>query len=233
MTIFSYLNDPTSLLLMVCIRLVVIFMILPVHEFAHAWAAKKMGDNTAQMMGRLTINPLAHLDLYGALFLILFGFGWAKPVPINPRNFKNYKKGMILTAAAGPLSNLICAAIGMFASYVVLALFAYSGFGLGSLFDVFYILSAIYEFGRINIALAVFNLIPIPPLDGSKVFGSLLPAKVNLYMYKYQTYIYIGFLVLLFTGVLDTPMTWIINLISKLLGYLFFWVGPLMKALFE
>ena len=230
MTIFSYLNDPAALLLMIGIRLLVVLTILPVHEFAHAWAAKKMGDNTAQMMGRLTINPFAHLDIYGAVFLILFGFGWAKPVPINPRNFKNYKKGVLITSAAGPLSNLICSAAAILVYRVILNIPFAEGSGI--LDAIIYIMLALYYFASINISLAVFNLIPIPPLDGSKIIGSVLPAKANIFMYNYQKYIYIGFLVLLFTGLFNRPMSWLVDLFYNLINLLFFWVDPIMRAIF-
>lgn len=229
MSIFSYMNDPASMLLMVGIRLLVILTILPVHEFAHAWVAKKMGDNTALMSGRLTLNPFAHLDVFGAVFLFLFGFGWAKPVPINPRNFTNYKKGVGLTAAAGPISNLICAAAAILVYRIVGNIPVAADSNAVTL--MVYVMMALYYFASINISLAVFNLIPIPPLDGSKVLGSVLPAKFNFYMYKYQRYIYIGFLVLLFTGLLQVPISWLVNLFYKLINLLFFWVDPLIRAI--
>lgn len=228
MTIFSYLNSPAEMLIMIGIRLLIVFTILPVHEYAHAFAAKKMGDNTALMAGRLTLNPIAHVDLFGALFLVLFGFGWAKPVPINPRNFRNYKKGIAITAVAGPLANLICAALGIFV-FNVLPYVPISQ----SLVDVFfYIVIAVEYFAMINISLAVFNMIPITPLDGSRLLSTVVSYKVNYFMSKYQQYIYLGFLLLLLTGVLQRPMTWIINLVYSGINLLFFWVEPLMRAIF-
>lgn len=228
MTIFSYLNSPAEMLIMIGIRLLIVFTILPVHEYAHAFAAKKMGDNTALMAGRLTLNPIAHVDLFGALFLVLFGFGWAKPVPINPRNFRNYKKGIAITAVAGPLANLICASLGIFVFNVLL----YVPISR-SLVDVFfYIVIAVEYFAMINISLAVFNMIPITPLDGSRLLSTVVSYKVNYFMSKYQQYIYLGFLLLLLTGVLQRPMTWIINLVYSGINLLFFWVEPLMRAIF-
>lgn len=228
MTIFSYLNNPAEMLIMIGIRLLIVFTILPVHEYAHAFAAKKMGDNTALMAGRLTLNPIAHVDLFGALFLVLFGFGWAKPVPINPRNFRNYKKGIAITAVAGPLANLICAALGIFV-FNVLPYVPISR----SLVDVFfYIVIAVEYFAMINISLAVFNMIPITPLDGSRLLSTVVSYKVNYFMSKYQQYIYLGFLLLLLTGVLQRPMTWVINLVYSGINLLFFWVEPLMRAIF-
>lgn len=228
MSIFGYINNPAQLMLMIGIRLLIIFTILPIHEYAHAFAAKKMGDNTALMHGRLTLNPLAHVDLFGAIFLMLFGFGWAKPVPVNPRNFKNYKKGVAITAAAGPVSNLICATIGIFAMNIIYNIPVASE---NSYMAIFYIMLALQFFSSVNLSLAVFNLIPIPPLDGSRILSAVVPYKVNMFMQKYQQYIYIVFLLLLFTDVLQIPMSWIINKLYAVIDALFFWVEPLFGLL--
>ena len=168
----------------------VIFVINPVHEYAHAVTAYKLGDKTAKYAGRLTMNPLASLDLIGALLLVLVGFGWAKPVPVNPRNFKNPKVGMAITAAMGPISNIILA----FASLLVVA-------GIVNLTDrtnvTYYIALAFSFIAQINIILAVFNLIPLPPLDGSRVLFAVLPDSSYNKLMQYERYLSYGIFALL------------------------------------
>ena len=163
-----------ELFIMFFARLFVVFCILPLHEYAHALVATKLGDQTARLSGRLTINPFAHLDVIGAVMIFLVGFGYAKPVPVNPRNFKNPKKGMAITAVAGPLSNILMAVFFLIMYHAVL------------LFENTVITSSISYFlffaASINIGLAVFNLIPIPPLDGSRILQLLIPSK---YYYKF------------------------------------------------
>ena len=138
------------------------------HEYAHAWMAVKMGDFTPRMMGRLTLNPVAHIDLIGLIMLLLVRFGWAKPVIINPNNFKNIRKGEILTAFAGPLMNLIVA-------FVFLVLYAFMvkyGVNLTQGVNLVFTLIIIY-----NINFAIFNLLPLPPLDGGRILMMLLPSR--------------------------------------------------------
>ena len=148
---------------------------LSVHEFSHGLAAYAVGDKTAKYSGRLSLNPLAHLDPFGAICLFLFGFGWAKPVPVNPWNFKNKKGGMILTALAGPVSNFLLAFIAM-GIYTLLGGLRFSSASFGfTLASVFYELA--YYMIMINLGLGLFNLIPSPPLDGSKVLTAILPER--------------------------------------------------------
>lgn len=166
------------------------------HEFAHAWMALRRGDNTAQMMGRLTLNPVAHADLLGTIILPLIGmlgfavFGWAKPVPVNPRNLHNPKNDMFWVAAAGPGSNLILAFLGVFF--------------LAITYQLQLQVSAVYMFLEgfiyINLILCFFNLIPLHPLDGGKIFARFLPDSINQKLEEMQSYSMIILLFLLLAG---------------------------------
>ena len=152
---------------------------LSFHEFAHAWMASKCGDNTAARMGRLTLNPMAHLDVMGSLMILFVGFGWAKPVPVDSRNLRDPRKDMMKVAAAGPLSNLLLAML----AGMTWRLLGGINFLLDTNFPVL-----IFYFTQINIALAVFNLIPVSPLDGSQIFsGYLMKTNPELAL-KIQSY---------------------------------------------
>ncbi len=232
--LFSY--SGVNFFVMLCIRLLIIFTILPIHEYAHGYAARKLGDNTALYSGRLTLNPLAHVDPIGAILLLICGFGWAKPVPINPRNFQKYRRDIALTAFAGPLSNLICAFAGTFVGrvlYNILNVAAAGGTMSQSAFSVlYYITIAVQAFTSINLSLAIFNLIPIEPLDGSRILSYFLTPKANAFMAKYRNYFYYGMLLLLFTGILSTPLSWIIDKVYTLFNLMFFWVDILFGMIF-
>ena len=202
--------DFTSAVIYVISALVVIFLTLPIHEFAHGYTAVKLGDDTPRWQGRLTLNPFAHIDYMGSLFILLFGFGWAKPVGVNARNFKSPKRDMAITAFAGPLSNIIMAFIFMLIVYLLDALNMTGG-------AWFYLAMFCLFVVQINVSLAVFNLIPIPPLDGSRILTAFLPDRTYYKIMQYERYIYLGFILLLFTNVLDVPLSFLRNAVMSFL----------------
>lgn len=173
------------------------------HEIAHGFAAYKLGDPTAKALGRLTLNPLKHLDPIGAICMVLFRFGWAKPVPVNPRFFKNPKRGMAITALAGPLANLLLAFLA-----VPLILFARQGYfsvllrvGSGFLPSFMRMLwSFLSIFHLLNLGLGLFNLIPIPPLDGSRILFSFLPEQLYFSVMRYERILALGLMLFLLLG---------------------------------
>lgn len=193
---------------------------LSVHEFSHGLAAYAVGDKTAKYSGRLSLNPLAHLDPFGAICLFLFGFGWAKPVPVNPWNFKNKKGGMILTALAGPFSNFLLAFIAM-VIYTLLGGLRFSSASFGfTLASVFYELA--YYMIMINLGLGLFNLIPIPPLDGSKVLTAILPETTYFKLMDYERYGFIILIILIntpiFNSLLNMCQSAVIDFYSNIIG---------------
>ena len=172
---------------------------ITLHELSHGVAALKLGDPTAKNAGRLTLNPLKHIDLFGLICLAVFGFGWAKPVPIDMRNFRKPRRGMALTALAGPAANIAVAVVFLAAwGFFMPALY---GGKVGSI-----VLDVLSSTAVLSIGLAIFNILPIPPLDCSKVVFSIFSDKLYRQLMRYERYGMILLIVLLATGVLRTPM---------------------------
>ena len=188
---------------------IMVLLILPFHEFAHAFVAHLCGDDTAKWHGRMTLNPFVHLDPFGTVMLVLCGFGYAKPVPVVSRNFRHFKRDMILVALAGPLSNLLMAvlAVGLFCLSVPL-------YSINPPLFVALKLVLIDIIMSINVTLAVFNLLPIPPLDGSRLWSTLLPGRWAYNLERYSQYITWGIFALLLTGVLDGPLSFLTGLVE-------------------
>ena len=190
---------------------------LSVHEFAHAYTAYKLGDRTQKAMGRLTLNPFSHIDIAGFICIALFGFGWGKPVMIDDRNFKNKAAGNALTAFAGPFSNIVMAILFT----IILKILLITGVILPTMNSVVgsIILSMLILTIQFNVVFAIFNLIPIPPFDGSRILYFFLPAKGREYMYKIEQYSFVIVLVILVTGIgskLVSPIvSFILGLLSK------------------
>lgn len=190
---------------------------LSVHEFAHAYTAYKLGDRTQKAMGRLTLNPFSHIDIAGFICIALFGFGWGKPVMIDDRNFKNKAAGNALTAFAGPCSNIIMAILFT----IILKILLITGVILPTTINSVVgsiILNMLILTIQFNVVFAIFNLIPIPPFDGSRILYFFLPAKGREYMYKIEQYSFIIVLVILVTGIGSKLVSPIVNFVLGLLS---------------
>lgn len=193
-----------------------VLLALLLHELSHAWVAYLLGDTTAKEAGRLSLNPLKHLDPVGTLCMLLAGVGWAKPVPINPNRFrmKNRKLGIALTGAAGPLCNFILA---------FLSLLVYGVWMLRSLGEMPQMaVTALTMFAALNIGLGAFNLLPVPPLDGSRILLPLLPDNLAVFLHRYERYIGMVFFLLIVTDLLNGPIGAVRNAIAdRIIGLAF------------
>lgn len=200
------INDPLSFLLL---ALPLLYSII-IHELAHGWVASRMGDQTARLMGRLSLNPLRHLDPVGTVMLFLFGFGWAKPVPVNFHNLREPRKGMIMVSAAGIIANLILAFLAVFLQRLLAPT-------PSSVLETF-----LYYMAQINIILASFNLIPIPPLDGSNILMGFSPPRLQYALSRLEPYGFFILIGLLYLGALNPLISLlraiIMNIISLVLS---------------
>ncbi|MBR2446886.1 MAG: site-2 protease family protein [Clostridia bacterium] len=185
-------------LISVLLSLPVIVLSLSLHETAHGWVAYKLGDPTAHNLGRLTLNPLKHLDPIGFIFMLLFGIGWAKPVPINTRHFKNPRVGMALSGIAGPISNLLLGFLGMLLYVLTIVICVVAGVDPWAIVWTKVLLLFLDVLAFMNIALAVFNLIPVPPFDGSRFAYVFLPTKWYFKVMQYERYTGIAIMAIIF-----------------------------------
>lgn len=229
--------------------IIVVVFSLSLHETAHAFAAYKLGDPTARNMGRMTLNPARHLDPFGAICMMLFGFGWAKPVPINSRNFNNPRKGIAISSAAGPASNLLLSLVSLLLFYVTIIFlrpvfgelftlvpeaatpFYYSPSYILSVFSqlsievsiadkiLLFLADLLAVFHILNLYLAVFNLLPVPPLDGSKILYMFLPSKIYYKIQRYEQIIYFVLIALLITGGLSGILSTVCMHISNAMTF--------------
>lgn len=192
--------------------LVVIFITMPIHESAHAFVATKLGDPTPRYQGRLTLNPFAHIDYVGALAMIFLGVGWARAVQVNPRNFKNPKIGMAITALAGPMANILTATLSMILAYVCITIAAPLGVISAYACDFF------VNVAFFNIYLAVFNFIPIPPFDGSRILFAVLPDRYYWKVMQNERILMFVMILIIATDVLTVPLNAAANAIYDLIN---------------
>ena len=214
--LFESGGDLLTIIVTVFSYLVIILIAFPIHESSHALMAKLLGDNTAAEQGRITLNPLKHLDPLGTIGMLLFGVGWAKPVPVQPYRARKVpmRAAMALTAAAGPVSNVIVSLVVLIIEKIIIV--TASPIDMTTL----YIIMALEMIISINLFLGAFNLLPIPPFDGSRIFLSFLPDKLYFGIMKYEEIIKFVILALMFSGKLSLPFRWLADLIYSGLDFI-------------
>lgn len=215
-------NNPLRTAIPLILFSLIIFVFsLSFHEFSHALTAFALGDPTAKNRGRLSLNPLRHLNPIGFISMLLTGFGWAEPVPINPIRFKKRKLGMAMTAFAGPVSNIILSFLGLFLQYITwaISLKIDPSLEIATEYPVVLVLlfNFFYFFHLVNLQLALFNMIPVPPLDGSRIVSIFLPSHLYFKVMQYEKYIAVGLVILLYFGLLDGPLSYVVANISELM----------------
>lgn len=204
------------------IMIPIVLIALTFHEFCHGFVSSKLGDPTPRLTGRLTLNPLAHLDPIGTLLMVLTGFGWAKPVQINPSYYKNPKWGMAITALAGPISNFVLAFAAMLLYTILYIISLKTGLFTGAMPYIAYFL---LMFTQVNLCFMVFNLIPIPPLDGSRVLGLFLSTSAYFKLQRFERYSMILIIVLsllnVFSRIIGTGVSFVLNRILDVCNLIF------------
>ncbi len=203
-------NLDWSVLTGLLLRIIPVLICCTLHEYSHARVALALGDTTAKNVGRITLNPLKSFDIMGFIMMAFVGFGWAKPVPIDMRRFKHPKRDMAITAAAGPLANIVIAIAARLIFALIYPRFAANTVGT-------YVVYTVYWTARISVSFAVFNIIPIPPLDGSKVLFSIISDEAYMKLMRYERYGMILLFVIVFTGVIDTPLNWAVTFVFNTL----------------
>lgn len=222
----AFRNLDWSVLLNMLLSVIPALICITLHEVSHGYVAYKLGDNTAKNAGRLTLNPIKHIDIIGLIMMIVFRFGWAKPVPVDMRNFKHPKRDMAITALAGPLANVFICIVALFIYGLIYIPCTNAGGAWQQILDMVYITA------YLSIALAVFNIIPVPPLDGSKILFSLLSDEGYMKLMRYERYGMILMLILIATDILTKPLNTVTQAVFGVLFSFAEWGFDIVRIIF-